>query len=53
MIEWWQLCVFQDALKLICGCASQSRKVWKKQSFYVELKNEWYVHSLDDLVVLG
>ena len=41
----------EEVLRLICGHAPQSvRSSEGKQSFYVELKCEWDMHSADDLV---
>ena len=42
----------EDVLRLTCGYAQQSaRSLDKKQSFYDELKCEWYMHSADDLLM--
>ena len=37
---------------LICGHATKyGRTLLRKQSFYDELKGEWDMHSVDDLVM--
>ena len=37
----------EDVLRLVCGYAPQSgRSLEEKQSFYDELKCEWYLHSV-------
>ena len=42
----------EDVLRLICGYALQSgRTLEGKQSFYVELKCEWDMHSADNLAM--
>ena len=42
----------EDVLRLIGGYAPQSRRSFEeKQSFHDELKGEWDMHSVDDLVV--
>ena len=42
----------EDVLRLICGYASQSRRILEeKQSFYDELKGEWDMNSGDYLVM--
>ena len=42
----------ENELRLICGFAAESgRSLEEKQSFYDELKREWYMHSADDLVM--
>ena len=39
-------------LRLICGYSVQSARILEeKQSFHNELKSEWGMHSVDDLIV--
>ena len=41
-----------DVLRLICGHAPQiGRHLEEIQTFYVEQKYEWYMHSAGDLVM--
>ena len=44
----------EDDQRLICGYAPQSgRSLEEKQSFHDELKGEWNIHGVVDLVRLG
>ena len=41
----------EDLLWLICGLLRKDEEVLNKKYFYDELKNDWDMHSWDDLVV--
>ena len=44
--------VFEDVQRLICGHTPQSgRSLEERQSFYDELKCEWYMYSAGDLAM--
>ena len=43
----------EDVLRLICGYAPQSGRSFEEKQSYDELKCEWDVHSIGDLVMLG
>ena len=52
MIELTLVVFEEDVLRLICGYAPQSgRSLEEKESICDKLKNEWDMHSADDLVM--